>query len=262
MGNANDLALQLTLGACMIWLLPRKAGLLPCLLALGAVAFAVAVTGSRKAVLVALCFLVLVCLQTAQFLPKGRRRLWVSLAVAVPCLLGLFLAPTIYQHAEDLLSVRRTLEYQGDSSYQKRAEMIEQGLALWQHAPLFGNGLDSFRGLSGQDTYAHNNYVELLCGLGIVGTLLFYAIHAGVLIRAARARRSLKRYCWVFVLTLLLADIGAVSYKSKQTIMILMVLTVMTTSRYALKHHHRVAEHRAPSLKRFKPGPRRFVLGA
>jgi O-antigen ligase len=260
-GNANALALQLTLGACTIWLLPRKAGLVPCLFAFGAVAFALAVTGSRKAVLVALFFLVLVCLQAANLLPQGRRRrLWLTLAVAVPCLLGLFLAPSVYQHGQDILPVQRTLEYQ-DSSYQTRAEMIQQGIRLWLQAPLFGNGLDSFRGLSGQDTYSHNNYVELLCGIGIVGTLLFYAIHAQVVIRAARARHSLRYYCWVFILTLLLADIGYVSYKSKQSIMILMVLTVVTSSRYALKHDHLVAERHAPALKDFKSRPRRFVLG-
>jgi len=260
-GNANVLALQLTFGACMIWLLPKKAGWFPCLIAVGSVAFAVAVTGSRKAVLVAFLFLVLVCLQAVQFLPQNRRRLWVSLAIGVPCLLGLFLAPALYQYGQEVVAVRRSLEYQ-DSSYQTRAEMVEQGLGLWEQAPLFGNGLDSFRALSGQGTYSHNNYVELLCCLGMVGTLLFYAIHAGVLIRAVRAARLLKYYCWIFVLTLLLADIGYVSYKNKQTIMILMLLTALTTSRYALKHRHRVAHRRGGALRSFKPRPRRFVLGA
>jgi len=260
-GNANVLALQLTFGACMIWLLPKKAGWFPCLVAVGSVAFAVAVTGSRKAVLVAFLFLVLVCLQAVHFLPQGRRRLWMSLAIAVPCLLGLFLAPSLYQYGQEVLAVRRSLEYQ-DSSYQTRAEMVEQGLGLWEQAPLFGNGLDSFRALSGQGTYSHNNYIELLCCLGMAGTLLFYAVHAGVLLRAARAPRLLKYYCWIFVLTLLLADIGYVSYKNKQTIMILMLLTALTTSRYALKHRHRVAHRRGGPLRSFKPRPRRFVLGA
>jgi O-antigen ligase len=260
-GNANALALQLTLGACLIWLLPRRAGWFPCLFAFGGVAFALAVTGSRKAVLVAFFFLVLVCMQAASLLPKGRhRRLWLTVATAVPCLLGLFLAPVIYQHGQDILAVQRTVEYD-DSSYRTRTEMIRQGIELWLQAPLFGNGLDSFRALSGQETYSHNNYVELLCGIGLVGTLLFYAIHTQVLMRAARAHRSLKHYCWVFILMLLLADIGYVSYKSKQSIMILMVLMVVPTSRYALEHDHFVAELRAPAHKRFKPRPRRFVLG-
>ena len=260
-GNANALALQLTLGACMIWLLPRKSGLFPCFFAFGAVAFALAATGSRKGVLVAFFFLVLVCIQAANLLPKGRyRHLLISLAIGAPCMLGLFLAPMIHQHAQDLLAIQRTVEYD-DSSYQTRTDMIHQGIGLWLQAPLFGNGLDSFRGLSGQGTYAHNNYVELLCGIGLVGMLLFYAIHAQVLFHAARTHRLLKHCCWLFILMLLLVDSGYVSYYCKQSIMILMVLMVVTTSRYALKHDHSVPERRASALKRFKPRPRRFVLG-
>lgn len=259
-GNPNTLALQLTLGACMIWLLPRKAGLFPCLFAFGAVGFALAVTGSRKAVLVALFFLILVCIQAVNLLPKGRyRRLWVSFVIAAPCLIGLVVAPWFYQHGQEILSVKRSVEYD-DSSYETRAEMIHQAFDLWLQAPLFGHGLDSFRGLSGQDTYSHNNYLELMSCIGLVGALLFYALHAQVLLRAARARRSLRHCCWLFILTFLVVDIGAVSYYSKQTIMILMLLTVLTTSRYALKQPGSAGARRSLASKGFKPRPRRFVF--
>ena len=261
-GNANALAMQLTLGACLIWLLPKKAGVLPCVFAFGSVIFALAVTGSRKAVLVAGFFLVLVAIQSFSFLPRKRirRRRWLILACAVPCLLGLILVPIVYYYGQDLLAIRRVMDYD-DSSYETRAQMIQQGIDLWLKSPIFGNGLDSFRSLSGQDTYSHNNYVELLCGLGLVGTLLFYAIYVNVVIRAARARPVLKYYSWVFILMLLLADIGYVSYKSKQSIMILMVLTALATSRYALKQHRRAAARRASALKPPKPRLRRFVMG-
>lgn len=55
---------------------------------------------------------------------------------------------------------------------------------------------------------------------------------------------------------------GYVSYKSKQSVMILMVMTALTTSRYALKRRHRAAERHSPHLKSFKARPRRFVVGA
>ncbi len=258
-GNANLLALQLTLGACLIWLLPRKAGVLPCAFAVGAVIFAVAVTGSRKAILIGLFFLILVFIQAVVLVPKKRRRLMVASAVATACLSGLFLGHWIYQNGAEILAVRRTLDYE-DSSYRKRADMAEQGLKLWQQAPVFGNGLDAFRGLSGQGTYAHNNYVELLCDLGLVGTLLFYTLHAQVLIRAARARPLLRLYCSIFVVMLLLADVGYVSYTSKQSVMILMILTVVTTSRYAFRRRQRSRKHGGPGRPGLKSKPRRFVM--
>jgi len=259
-GNANLLALQLTLGACLIWLLPRKAGLWPCVFACGAVAFAVAVTGSRKAILIASFFLVLTLIQVVPILPKKRRKLTLGLVIAVLGLTGLSLGQWIYQNGAEILAVQRTLDFE-DSSYRTRAEMVQQGLQLWRHSPLFGNGVDAFRGLSGQGTYAHNNYVELLCDIGLIGTLLFYAIYAQVLIRAAQAPRLLRLYCQIFILMLLLADFGYVSYTSKQSVMILMILTVVTTSHDAIRHRRHSQKHGGALHKSHKPRPRRFVMG-
>ena len=258
-GNPNVLALQLTLGACFIWLVPRKAGVFPCVFAVCAVAFAVAVTGSRKALLIGLFFLVLMLIQAVALVPKQRRRLMVTLAAACGCFTGLFLGHWIYQNGGEILAVQRTLDYE-DSSFRLRAEMAEQGIQLWKQAPLFGNGLDAFRGLSGQGTYSHNNYVELLCDLGLLGALVFYSLHAQILVRAAQARPILRLYCWIFVVMLLLADLGYVSYASKQSVMILMFLTVVTTSRYGFGHRRHSAKDRGARRQGLKSVPRRFVM--
>ncbi len=258
-GNPNLLALQLTLGACFIWLVPRKAGVVPCAFAVCAVAFAVAVTGSRKALLIGLFFLVLVLIQAVALVSKQRRRLMVTVAVACACFTGSFLGHWIYQNGGEILAVQRAVNYD-DSSYRVRTEMIEQGVQLWKQALLFGNGLDAFRGLSGQGTYSHNNYVELLCDLGLLGALLFYSLHVQVLVRAAEARPILRLYCWIFVIMLLLADLGYVSYASKQSVMILMFLTVVTTSRYGFQHRRRSAKDRGAGQQGLKPVPRRFVM--
>ena len=258
-GNANLLALQLTLGACFIWLLPRKSGILPCAFGFGAVAFALAVTGSRKALLVAGFFLVLVLIQSASFLPQKRRRLWMVVGVSVAVLVLLVGGHSLWQHRSEILAVQRAVDYE-DSSYRTRAEMVEQGLRLWQQAPILGHGTDAFRGLSGQGTYSHNNYVELLCDLGLVGTLLFYAVHAQAVFRAARTPPTLRVYCWVFVLMLLLADFGYVSYTSKQSVMILMFLTMVTTSRYAFAGQVSPARDRAAETRTHRQKPCRFLM--
>lgn len=253
-GNANLLALQLTLGACLVWMLPRKAGIFPCLFAFGAVAFAIAVTGSRKALLVGAFFVLLVLVQTITMLPKRRRWLSATVVVTLACAIGGLGIRWAVQHSFEIVAVERAVDYD-DSSYRTRAEMLEQGLRLWKAAPVFGNGLDAFRGLSGQGTYSHNNYVELLCDLGVTGVLLFYAIHAQILCRAFQAPWSVRVYCWFFVLALLLADLGYVSYASKQAIMILMLLAVVPKSRYATSvsreatKKHTVGNHRLKSSR-------------
>jgi O-antigen ligase len=264
-GNANLLALQLTLGACTIWLLPRKAGLIPCVFSFIAVGFAVAVTGSRKALVIALFFLVLALIQAMDLVPREKRRLLLTWAIGVPCLLGLIFSPMLYQHATDVLAVRRAVEHE-DSSYRVRADMIETGLQLWQKSPIFGNGTDSFRGLGGFDTYSHNNYVELLCDLGILGVLLFYALHFQAVLSAWHTPRTLKLYCCVFILMMLITDLAWVSYSTKQPIMILMILMAVTQSRYAikeapvaLKRKGRSKSH-SQTLQPRRLKPRRFLM--
>lgn len=258
-GNANLLALQLTLGACFIWLLPRKAGVLPCVFAVSAVVFAVLVTGSRKAILIGFFFVVLVIIQIMALVPPKRRKQFITLAVVTGCLAGLTIVHHIHQNGVSILSLQRAVDYQ-DSSYDKRTEMVEQGFQLWQQAPLFGNGADAFRELSGQGTYSHNNYVELLCNLGVVGVILFYSIYAQVLFRAMQARMTLRLYSWVFIVMLVLADIGYVSYISKQAIMILMLLTVITTSRYGYYHKSPPGNDKGSMRQHFRAKLRRFVM--
>jgi len=61
-------------------------------------------------------------------------------------------------------------------------------------------------------------------------------------------------------LVLLLADFGYVSYTTKQSVMILMILTVVPTSRYAFKHRRHSVENEAAPPSSPRPGPRRFVM--
>jgi O-antigen ligase len=107
--------------------------------------------------------------------------------------------------------------------------MVEQGLRLWEQAPLLGNGLDSFRGLSGQGTYAHNNYIELLADGGVVAVVLFYTIHLFILWHGWSLPKSLKICCVLFIVFLMAVDFGCVGYKRKQTVMILMMFMSMVT---------------------------------
>jgi O-antigen ligase len=200
-----------------------------------------------------------VIIQARELVPRRKRRLFYSLAIGVPCLLGLALSPVLFKHGQDLLVVQRTVEYE-DSSYRTRTDMIQQGLQLWKQSPLFGNGTDAFRGLSGRGTYSHNNYVELLCDLGIIGVVLFYALHVQVVVHALRVHRTLKWYCCTFIAMMVLADVGYVSYTSKQAIMILMILMVTTTSRYAVKQKPVLVEGRSRESRGFRIRPRRFLM--
>ena len=65
-----------------------------------------------------------------------------------------------------------------DSSAVARSKLIAAAIETWKDNPLLGCGLDCFRIFgkiaTGRDYYAHNNYVELLADLGIVGFVAYY----------------------------------------------------------------------------------------
>ena len=61
-----------------------------------------------------------------------------------------------------------------DASAITRERMIEVGMQMFKKEPLLGFGHNAFKLGGGWFTYSHNNYVELLCSLGICGFLIFY----------------------------------------------------------------------------------------
>jgi O-antigen ligase len=108
----------------------------------------------------------------------------------------------------------------------ERARFIQKGLALIAESPIVGRGLDTFRWLSSEGTYAHNNVVELGVALGIIGIILFYGLHVSVLFAAARRWRT-SDFVWRFIAiampTLLVLDIAVVSYTSKLSTLLLIM---------------------------------------
>jgi len=108
----------------------------------------------------------------------------------------------------------------------ERARFIKKGLSLIAEAPIFGKGLDTFRWLSGEGTYAHNNLIEIGVALGLVGIVLYYGFHLSILRAAARLRRAddfVWRFIAIAVPTLLLLDVAVVSYASKLSTLLLIM---------------------------------------
>ena len=105
-----------------------------------------------------------------------------------------------------------------DASAITRTNMINIALELFLNLnPLFGIGLNNFKYVSGYMTYSHNNYVELLCSLGIVGVLVYYGPMIYFTVRAFILWR--KRIPGAILpLTILILqfinDFGQVSYYS------------------------------------------------
>lgn len=74
---------------------------------------------------------------------------------------------------------------QADSSALLRAKYIEVGINAWKQAPILGYGIDNFRIINlhatGHLTYSHNNFTELLVGVGGIGFLIYYSYYIKLL---------------------------------------------------------------------------------
>ncbi len=106
-----------------------------------------------------------------------------------------------------------------DSSTLKRMKMIEYGIEWFKENPIFGYGFNTYRALyfavSNVSTYSHNNYIELLVNVGIIGTAIYYFMYF-IIIRSLlsyfKKKDSLIILFLISSLLITVLDYVAVSY--------------------------------------------------
>ncbi|MCR2823819.1 O-antigen ligase family protein [Lederbergia panacisoli] len=112
-----------------------------------------------------------------------------------------------------------------DKSTFYRQVMIEGGLELFKNNPIVGYGISNygyyFQRLTGYNfSYAHNNYIEILVNNGIIGFLLYYSLfiyNLKHLLKPALKRDFTAQALIILLISILVADIGAINYYDKFT---------------------------------------------
>jgi len=111
----------------------------------------------------------------------------------------------------------------GDASSMERAYLIKEGFKIFEDNPIFGIGLNNARYFLIK--YTHNNYLELLIGTGIIGTILFYNIYIATLKKVFNMPSIIiKRYFLIMIFILLLSDITTVTYYRKPVLFIVLYI--------------------------------------
>lgn len=136
----------------------------------------------------------ILCLVTAILAMSHRRRLQpVHLGILLACLAaifaaGFFLVPQSYWERQ------KSIADTSDFAVNRRASYLKVGWGAFLQRPLLGSGPDSFRHIYSRSEYArrfmkknrvtareaHNTYLEVLVGSGLVGFFFF----AGILVRS------------------------------------------------------------------------------
>ena len=119
-----------------------------------------------------------------------------------------------------------------DASTIQRTKLMGYAIELFRRNPIFGSGLNALRAYLGaldfeHVTYAHNNYLEIAGGLGIVGIVLYYAMYVYGLLQCRKLLRIERRKQTALIFALLVAylacDLMQVTYESYFEIVVLAI---------------------------------------
>ncbi len=119
-----------------------------------------------------------------------------------------------------------------DSSTKLRELYITIGLEQFKKTPLFGIGIGNSNYITatiGENTYLHNNFIELLACGGIIGFVCYYGIYVKILLDFIRYKAGQEKYgiiCLILLFLFIMMDYGQVSYYSKQTYFYLMMMFI------------------------------------
>lgn len=205
----------------------------------------VAVSGSRKALILALLgiTMVVLCRYTSRDVLVTMLKWCIVgavLFIVFRTVLSLPMFAVVNQRMEGLIA-SFTGVGKADHSSLVRDQFVKVGMEQFRKRPVFGIGIGNSNYITvqveGKSTYLHNNFVELLACGGIVGFSLYYAIYIYLFYKLFQYRRANDPYrilCGILMILLLIMDYGAVSYYSKNTYFYFM-LFFMEVSKLKMK---------------------------
>lgn len=164
----------------------------------------------------------------AVFLLKNSRRRYMYIfggALTVIILLLISQIPaleSVSNRINSLIAGLRGNSGESDYSTLQRMQLNDAAIAQFKETPFFGIGIGASgvltRQIMGFDSYMHNNYVEMLCCGGIVGTAIYYLqyfIPAKKILQNFQERTDEQTLALVLIIMYLIMHFGTVSYFDK-----------------------------------------------
>lgn len=218
--NANTIGVSMSISALIAFYLihiedNRLAKILYCVFILLYI-FTSIMTGSRKSF-----FVIVFTLSLFYILISGNKKiLRIRIIVFAVCsLLFLILimnVPSLYNiigSGIESLIMQLTGHGEIDRSTTIRTGMIEFGLDLFQSRPFLGYGINSFRAMSPWKMYSHNNYIELLTSIGLIGIIIYYSAHIYIIKNTIKfSNNPFLIFAFVSIITIFIMDLGMVSF--------------------------------------------------
>jgi len=229
-GNANSLMriMILPINLLIYRCLTKKKNIIISLVSLVLCYTILLFTGSKKGLLIPIFFTLLFII-----LNKGSRKLKVYVYVFA----SLFLLYYFIINVPELYNVLGVRVEQLQASYTGRGgevsgsdmvrlAMRKDGFMMFMSRPIFGYGISAFETIGGYGTYSHNNYIEILTSLGLLGLIAYYFVYPYCILLLFKIRMNVVRVdmCNFFIAAIccnLIYDYGAVSYMTITSILII-----------------------------------------
>ena len=124
-----------------------------------------------------------------------------------------------------------------DGSTAERIGLVEKGMGWFYERPWFGYGLNGFYIKHAQEFnysyYAHNNFVEMLVDLGIVGFAIYYSLYAYIFIKGIKALKKYRdrhaKFFFALFVGSLISEYARVVYYSPQGQFVIMLCLFVFT---------------------------------
>ena len=205
----------------------------------GALCFSVIMfTGSRRALIVAVVSIVVMILETLKN-SNAKNRLSIGLKAIILFAIIMFVVMNVPMFANikdrifgffETFRGNITLGSGGDLN---RIRYIIDGFKYFTDNLLLGGGVCYSYYLFG--TYTHNNYIEMLVNFGIVGFVIYYAGYLSNLIKIVKLKHfrfdEFKTIFFVLMISIMLVDVGVVSYYERYMCIILSLISSYFTNK-------------------------------
>jgi len=225
-GNANRLAVYLMITLfCICWFIvyaKRKYLLVNIPLAV-VIFYVTALTGGRKYLIIPFIFFFLLVVFKNWNNNKPGLVVYTLMFIVVVGLVSwaIMNVPALYDSIgvrfEGLFNIVNGNFVDADDSSLVRYWMIRIGWKNFLKQPVIGYGLNNFAYLYTKLTsvYSHNNFIEMLVDLGLVGFLVYYSFYAYILIRLIGIQNDVsgvRDFFLAYMLVLFIFEVGNVTY--------------------------------------------------
>ncbi len=241
LGNVNTMGLVISISTvfCLYFIFEEKKTVYIPMILINLTT--ILLTGSRKALLFVGFSLIIVFLSRIK--KPGIKSMGIilvtSLLIFVVGFYIIYQVPIFYQIVGKRMETLWVYALGGEVkeiSLNERSYMIQTGLNFIKEKPFLGYGIDNYQTLFkelpfGRETYSHNNFLELLVGVGLFGTILYYSTNIIVIIGLLKAKKYIpKTLCYSFlaiILGYLIMSIGLVYYYDKHISILLAVSSII-----------------------------------